>query len=119
MKILLVDSHYTEESFSEEIQSFLSEIPGVWEFESGEKENMGDSLSYDGESLSWKTIFKRVEKYREKNNIPPDIFILFLTEERNEPNWFGIFDLEGKPQGFVQTSYWEELVSSESIYPIS
>lgn len=118
MKILLVNSHYTEKSFSEEIMTFLEKVPGVWQFELGEKEIIGAPPPYGGEPLSWSSIFDRLEKYRETNQIPMDTFILFLTEEPNEPNWFGIFDTGGRPQGFVQTSYWDELVSSESIYPI-
>ncbi|WP_420378781.1 hypothetical protein [Gilvibacter sp.] len=117
MKILIVDSFYTKESFAEEVFSFLSETDGIWEFELGEREDIEEPPPDTGVH-SWSSIFERLANYRQANKIPEETFILFLTREANWQNWFGMFDIDGRPQGFVQTSFWNELVSSESLYPI-
>lgn len=139
MKILLVDSIDLERSFAEEAKDFLSKINGPWEFDVDEKSTelpdyyededfkkdeteMYDIeepyLSHSIEIEKWDDIFGRIESYRQKHKIPLDVFILLFTAQRNEYNWFSMFDPSGKPQGFVQTSYWAEYVDSELIYPI-
>jgi len=141
MKILLVDSPDIKESLAEQVRDFLVQFPGKWQFDVSEKaKDLPDyyqdedfdtditvDYSIDRPYLSimdsprietWDDIFLRLKKYRERHDIPNDVFILMFTAERNENNWFGMFDLGRKPQGFVQSSYWDEVVSSEAIYPI-
>ena len=117
MKILIVDSITLETSIAEQAFEFLSKIPGIWQFEIGEQENQ--ILEENMESpVPWSSFFIRIQNYREQFQIPEDVFIVLLTNETNTNNWFGMADIDARPQCFVQTSYWNELVYSESIYPI-
>jgi len=117
MKILIVNSVSLEKSIAEQTVDFLSKISGVWEFRIGEPEKRV-SKKHVGDTVSWESLFYRLQNYREQFQIPADVFILLLTNERNSKNWFGMADIDGRPQGFVQTSYWSDYVYSESIYPI-
>ena len=120
MQILLIDSYGLNDSIAEQAVEILSKTEGKWNFIKGKKEELPNYpiTIVINTPTRWEIFFERLKKYRESNNIPADVFILMFTEEQNESNWFGVYDLERKNQGFVQASYWEELVRSESIYPI-
>lgn len=115
MEILLVEDISNEKPIINDILYFLDKHPGIWNFRLGEPEQ------YEGNGsniFDWDSFFQRLSKYRELHSVPADVFILLLTENQNLQNWFGMFDTNGNAQGFVQTSFWNELVYSESIYPI-
>jgi hypothetical protein len=120
MQILLIDSYGLNDSIAEQVIEILSKTEGKWNFIKGKKEELPNYpiTIVINTPTRWEIFFERLKKYRDSNNIPADVFILMFTEEQNESNWFGVYDLERKNQGFVQASYWEELVRSESIYPI-
>lgn len=116
MDILIIEDFNNEQSIINDVSYFLEQYKGIWNFNFGEPEQNENQA--DGELISWESFFNRLSNYRDKYSISKEVFILLLTEEMNEQNWFGMFDISGKPQGFVQTSFWNELVYSESIYPI-
>ena len=141
MRILLFDSPDLNESLAEPVRDFLAPFSGPWKFELLAGKTASPSY-YEDEDFNpeksiamadfgmaseasfprierWSDIFIRVEKQRKKHRIADNDFMLLYTAERNELNWFGMFDPESrKPNGFVQGTYWEEYVQSESLYPI-
>ncbi len=141
MKIHLVDSVEQENLFAEQAGDFFSSIPGPWkflprkekagkvkthidlDFEADKQTEVSEVCNYQMEMeyipvMNWDDIFARIKSYRKEHKIPKDEFVLVFTSNRNEYNWFGMFDPSGVNNGFVQTSHWDELVNTESIYPI-
>ncbi len=144
MKILLVDSPSLQEPLAKQVRDFLAPFTGPWKFELGPpitqhgayfeevgfdtmiKRELGDAplrISNNVEQIErWENIFDRIRRYRNKflSQFMIGDFVLFYTAKRNEYNWFGMFDPSTrKPNGFVQGTYREEYVKSESIFPIS
>ncbi len=69
--------------------------------------------------VDWTTLFKKCERYRSKKKIPADEFVILLTEQYNEKNWFATLD-PGMPfNGFVQTEGWKDFINCSAAFPIA
>lgn len=77
----------------------------------------GDNLAF---LQSFQNHFNSCIKFRKKKRINPDHFVVVLTEQKNEPNWFGFIDSTLK-NIFVCESNWTGYFrySVESYLPLS
>lgn len=67
----------------------------------------------------WNTLFSKCASYRKKQRIPDDEFVILLTEEYNEKNWFASLDPKMAYNGFVHTEGWEDFISCSAAFPIA
>lgn len=71
-----------------------------------------------GAPLSWREMFSLCEKYREKEEVLSNDFVILLTKRKNGMNWFSSFDQ--KNNAFVHTAEWEHFVNDISPkYPVA
>lgn len=66
---------------------------------------------------SWDRFFSICQAYRDRLNMQNSDFVIFLTERKNDMNWFGAFDENNN--AFIQTSDWNLYTSNNPKYPIA
>jgi hypothetical protein len=69
--------------------------------------------------VPWSAYFEEMNRYRRNHDLGDDEFVILLTDQGNEHNWFSAPDMNGKRNVFVQTSGWGYFLESESMFPIA
>jgi len=69
---------------------------------------------------SWPNLFSICQEYRKSMNVSDDELVVFLTEMRNDKNWFGGISENGRDL-FVHTSHWDYYFKSsiDFKYPVA
>jgi len=111
-------------NFNEE-ELFNNIIPDIDDFETSKVLSLEPSPQFsrifpmEKATATWKTLFKKCEKYRHLHNIPANEFVLLLTDIPNKENWFASLD-EGMPyNGFVHTDDWDHYIDCSNGFPVS
>ena len=105
----------SSQEFNKEDFYFLTGSDGDYSFpESNSK--MAYKVS-QGIPLSWKELFSLCDYYRDFHGIPPNEFVILLTEKNNSLNWFSMFELNRN--AFVHCGDWELFTDAPSQYPIA
>ena len=110
-------------NFKEE-ELFEKVIPHSSDFEKGD-----EIFSLCNESLAtfpvvrntatWTTLFKKCTTYRNAHKIPPDEFVLLLTDIPNKANWFASLDELMPYNGFIHTLDWDYYINCLPAFPIA
>jgi len=69
--------------------------------------------------FKWADIFEKCKEYRRIQDLGDDDFVVLITDNGNEYNWFTGHDLTGKRNLFVQSSGWGFFTEGQSKYPIA
>ncbi len=69
--------------------------------------------------FKWANIFEKCTEHRRINDIGDDDFVVLVTDNGNEYNWFTGHDLTGKRNLFVQSSGWGFFTEGQSKYPVA
>ena len=77
------------------------------------------SFPFEREEVSWDTLFAKCNKYRRKNNIKEDEFVIMLTDIANNKNWFACLDESNPFNGFIHTADWQYFISCSAAFPIA
>ena len=80
-----------------------------------------DALSFPlkRETATWDTLFKKCNNYRKSKSIPPDEFVLLLTDIPNSMNWFASLDEKMPFNGFIHTDDWETFINCSEEFPVA
>lgn len=70
-------------------------------------------------TVSWDSIFNKCESYRSKKNLAENEWVILLTPQMNDKNWFSAFDPSGKLNGFVHTDQWENFIPADPKFPVT
>jgi hypothetical protein len=77
------------------------------------------SFPFEREEVSWDTLFSKCNKYRRKNNIKENEFVIMLTDIANNKNWFACLDESNSFNGFIHTADWQYFISCSAAFPIA
>ena len=77
------------------------------------------SRPFELEVYTWNDIFEKCLNYRRIMDIGDDDFVVLITDNGNEYNWFTGHDLIGKRNLFVQSSGWGFFTEGQSKYPVA
>ncbi len=69
--------------------------------------------------LSWRELFFLCQQARISQEIPPDDFVIIITNRRNSMNYFSMFDTDGQRNAFVQSSDWEVFLKASECFPVA
>ena len=69
--------------------------------------------------FKWADIFEKCKEYRRIQDLGDDDFVVLITDNGNEYNWFTGHDLTGKRNLFVQSSGWGFFTEGQSKYPVA
>ena len=70
-------------------------------------------------TISWSKLFKSCNEYRLANQVPNEDFVMLLTEQNNERNWFACLDPKMPTNGFIQTSDWSYFIKCSAAFPVA
>lgn len=114
MKIHLVRTKLFPAAELKKVYELLLPHEGIMEFilESS-------PILFEEEDYDWEPFFDEMQKYREKELVPDEDFLICITELDNYQSWFSAFDLSGKNNIFVQGEDWENFIYAEKQYPIT
>lgn len=71
------------------------------------------------EEVTWKTLFKNCNKYRRKNSVKENEFVIILTKIANDKNWFACLDESNPFNGFIHTADWQYYIDCSAAFPIA
>ena len=92
----------------------LSGVEGPMQFEATEH-----PVEFTDPVLSWMSIFSGVDELRKEARIPDDVFVVILTFEPNEYNWFSGPDPAGSKSAFIHAGDWNYYISCPAEYPVA
>ena len=79
-----------------------------------------EELEFNNDYFEWEDFFGQCTKYRQKNNLPVDDFLIVLTELNDNNNFFSIFSPQKEDRTvFVHAIGWENYIHSEPENPIA
>ncbi len=81
--------------------------------------NLNRVFPWKTEIVKWEDLFKKCNQYRKQKNIQSDEFVLILTDNPNEYNWFASLDERMPFNGFIHTANWERFISCPPEFPIA
>ena len=81
------------------------------------KENNTINLQFETITTSPQNILKICDNFRIENDIGDRDFVILLTEQKNEENWFSKGD--DNKNAFIHTSDWGYYLECNSAYPIT
>ncbi len=108
----------------EQDEVFLKSIASRRGFEQLEDVMINYSLSsrsfpLERQTVTWQTLFSKAAKYRTAHKIPPDEFVILLTDIPNKSNWFATLDEKMPYDGFVHTADWDYFIECPPAFPIA
>ena len=71
------------------------------------------------EEISWHTLFKNCNKYRRKNRIKENEFVILLTNIANDKNWFACLDESNPFNGFIHSDDWQYYIKCSDAFPVA
>lgn len=71
------------------------------------------------DEVSWDTLFSKCNKYRRKNKIKENEFVIMLTNIANDKNWFACLDESNAFNGFIHTADWQYYINCSAAFPIA
>ena len=77
------------------------------------------SFPHEREEVTWKTLFKNCNKYRRKNSVKENEFVILLTKIANDKNWFACLDESNPFNGFIHTADWQYYIECSAAFPIA
>jgi hypothetical protein len=77
------------------------------------------SRPFELEVYTWNDIFEKCLEYRRLMDVGDDEFVVLITDNGNEYNWFTGHDLTGERNLFVQSSGWGFFTDGQSKYPVA
>jgi hypothetical protein len=108
---------------------FIDIVPNQKKFEKQDRHayfNMmtnADSLErefpLERQVVSWDTLFKNCNAYRNLHKIDNDSFVILLTDIANNKNWFACLDENNPFNGFVHTADWDHFIDCPPQFPIA
>ena len=149
MKVHLIKSNKLDVELFTDVVGLLTSIPGPIQFIYDEKDTINynqesfSSTVYESEeqfeilkmmqidtlynkvypleidTVSWKTIFDKCNKYRAKKRLQEEDFVILLTEVANEKNWFAALDPDNLYNSFVHADDWEHYIDCQPQFPIA
>jgi hypothetical protein len=124
MIVHIVRSEEVSKSMVKTIAEIVKKTEGPVEFKFQDEDlkdddvnGVPDEAGLNHEVLPWSTLFGYCDQYRDDKNITDEELVVFLTDHRNERNWFSSWE-DGKRNFFIQTSRWDKLIEAESCYPV-
>ncbi|MBK8467566.1 MAG: hypothetical protein IPL32_17255 [Chloracidobacterium sp.] len=76
-------------------------------------------IAFAKDNFDWDDLFKEMAAFRDLNNIPPEDFLVCITELKDDWDEFSMCDPWGTNNIFVQGANWESYIYSETHYPIA
>lgn len=104
---------------------FDNVIPDLKKFEQKEQRLYSSALMseqdfpLERQTASWKTLFNKCSRYRQKMGIAENEFVLLLTDIPNEANWFASLDEQMPYNGFIHTADWAHYIDCSPAFPIA
>ena len=77
------------------------------------------TFPHEREEVTWKTLFKNCNKYRSKNSVKENEFVILLTNIANDKNWFACLDESNPFNGFIHTADWQYYIQCSAAFPIA
>lgn len=71
------------------------------------------------EEVTCKTLFDKCNKYRIKNNVKENEFVIILTDIANTYNWFACLDESNPFNGFIHTADWDYYINCSAAFPVA
>lgn len=112
VKIRIVACRSIERSLINDCISFISKA----EYIDCERLNVAPIQLAD--PFIWDDCFGTLDRCRKEANVPDDEFMILITNNRNENNWFSAFDETGQRNIFIQASDWESYIYTNKVNPI-
>lgn len=116
MQVILLRSTNVDKALLKSVCSILGKALGPVEFKF---RNKAINLSASMCSVTWDAIFTGCQSFRSEQSIPDTDFVVLLTQENNELNWFSAVAPNGDAAAFVQTSGWDYYLPGGSEYAIA
>ena len=108
----------TDELYDKTINS-ESEFILQSELSYNRKAKLNYSFPLEKKTAKWENLFRKCNNYRKQQNIQSDEFVLLLTDNPNEYNWFASLDEQMPFNGFIHTADWEYFISCPPEFPIA